>query len=120
MRPSHLFLAAALLAPLTTACGQQVRQGTVAQRYTELCSNCHGKNMEAGGMAPDLRTSPIPPSTADFNQVVHDGTRQEMGMPQFGELTPEQLLDMQHYIVAVARAAKAGKPNPYPAPDLTQ
>lgn len=49
--PKVLCSAAALLVSASTLFAQTPRQGTVAQRYTELCANCHGKNLE-GGQSP--------------------------------------------------------------------
>ena len=43
-----------------------------------------------------------------------------MPRTSFDELSQDQLVAIQNYLVAVSRAAKAGKPNPYPAPDLKQ
>jgi quinohemoprotein ethanol dehydrogenase len=73
------------------------------------CFNCHGFNLQAGGMAPDLRASSVPTSLETFTQVVHDGLLVENGMPQFAELTPEQIDDLRHYIRQTTRAAIAGK-----------
>lgn len=46
-------LAGVLLATAAALQAQTVRTGTVAQKYIELCANCHGANME-GGQAPSM------------------------------------------------------------------
>ncbi|MBA2933785.1 PQQ-dependent dehydrogenase, methanol/ethanol family [Sphingomonas sp. CGMCC 1.13654] len=84
------------------------------------CSNCHGNDMGAGGMAPDLRESAVPWSADSFHQVVSEGIMQDQGMPRWGELSSEQLDLLRNYIMAGARAAKQGKPNPYPTPPIHQ
>ncbi|MBI4624168.1 MAG: PQQ-dependent sugar dehydrogenase [Verrucomicrobia bacterium] len=61
MRPTHprphgrniSRLLLATLIPLASATAQQVRTGTVAQTYAELCASCHGKNLE-GAQAPSM------------------------------------------------------------------
>jgi len=54
-RSSRIALAVgALLALAATAHAQAVRTGTVAERYQELCSACHGKNLEGSGKAQSL------------------------------------------------------------------
>ncbi len=51
-RPTVAALSAALFA-LTPAFAQTVRTGTVAQRYLELCANCHGDKLQ-GNKAPSM------------------------------------------------------------------
>ncbi|MCA6078747.1 PQQ-dependent dehydrogenase, methanol/ethanol family [Fulvivirga sedimenti] len=62
------------------------------------CSACHGSGMVSGGMAPDLRASAVPFSSEAFASVVRDGARVSMGMPQFPDLTDEQLEGLRHFI----------------------
>ena len=47
-------LAAAVALVGSTANAQNFRTGTVAERYTLLCANCHGKNLEGSGTGPSL------------------------------------------------------------------
>ena len=68
------------------------------------CVLCHGMGLVAGGIAPDLRASPVPLSQEAFAHIVHDGALVSRGMPQFAELTPAQLEDLQHFIRSRARA----------------
>jgi quinohemoprotein ethanol dehydrogenase len=62
----------------------------------------------AGGIAPDLRSSPVPLSHEAFAHVVRDGALRELGMPAFQELTDEQLDSLRHFIRQKARDAAGG------------
>ncbi len=62
------------------------------------CFACHGANVIAKGMAPDLRASPIPLSKEAFNLVVRAGSKVNMGMPAYKELTDEDLTALMHFI----------------------
>lgn len=62
------------------------------------CFNCHGGNMYSGGMAPDLRASPIPLNKEAFASVVRDGSLNQNGMPSFPDITEEQLEELRHFI----------------------
>ena len=62
------------------------------------CRHCHGPNAIAGGMAPDLRASPIPLDSTVFAMVVKEGLKVEMGMPAFPNLSDEKLEMIRHYI----------------------
>jgi quinohemoprotein ethanol dehydrogenase len=73
------------------------------------CFICHGGGAIAGGMAPDLRASPIPPNKEMFTQVVRAGAKVNMGMPSFPELSDEELLALMHYIRRQARADISSK-----------
>jgi quinohemoprotein ethanol dehydrogenase len=74
-----------------------------ANEYS-ACFGCHGINVIANGMAPDLRASPIPLEKATFNEVVRNGAKVSMGMPAFPDMTDEQLTALMHYIRQQARA----------------
>jgi quinohemoprotein ethanol dehydrogenase len=63
-----------------------------------MCDGCHGGNVVAMGMAPDLRASVIPLSKEVFTNVVRNGLKADMGMPVFSELSDEQLEGLRHYI----------------------
>ena len=78
--------------------------GKGASEYS-ACFGCHGTNVIANGMAPDLRASPIPLDNALFNAVVRKGIKANMGMPAFPDMTDEQLTALMHYIRKQARAA---------------
>lgn len=66
--------------------------------YAEHCVQCHGAYLKSAGSAPDLRGSAVPLDPDTFNQVVRQGILEEMGMPAFGELTPEELAQIRQYI----------------------
>ena len=68
-----------------------------------LCGYCHGGGVVAGGMAPDLRASPIPLVDALFEQVMRKGSRVHRGMPAFAAFTDHHLKALQHYIRSQAR-----------------
>ncbi len=67
------------------------------------CSSCHGGGMVSGGMAPDLRASAVPFSEAAFAEVVRDGARVDMGMPQYPNMTDQDLRALRHFIRKTAR-----------------
>ena len=68
------------------------------------CTVCHGMAAVAGGIAPDLRASPVPLSREEFTHVVRDGALQARGMPSFAELSDQQLESLRHYLRQKARA----------------
>jgi quinohemoprotein ethanol dehydrogenase len=71
------------------------------------CAICHGGKLDAGGAAPDLRTSGIPLSTQALTNVLHAGALVANGMPRFEELTPEEIEGVRHYIRQRARESAA-------------
>ena len=71
------------------------------------CIVCHGMNAIGGGAAPDLRYSPIIVDKDAFRAVVKDGASKPAGMPQFANLTDEQLEDIRDYLRARAKQAPA-------------
>jgi quinohemoprotein ethanol dehydrogenase len=73
-----------------------------AQEYVR-CLLCHGTSGIAGGNAPDLRASPVLLSAAGFAAIVRGGALVGRGMPQFSELSDEQLESLRHYVRARAR-----------------
>lgn len=66
------------------------------------CMSCHGVGAVAGGMAPDLRASPIPLHLDSFRAVVKEGLRVGMGMPAYPNYSDEQLEALMHYIRQMA------------------
>lgn len=62
------------------------------------CFLCHGDNMFSGGMAPDMRASPIPLNKEVFTAIVRDGLKNTMGMPSFPDMTDEQIESLMHFI----------------------
>jgi quinohemoprotein ethanol dehydrogenase len=71
------------------------------------CRSCHGGGAVAGGMAPDLRASPIPLEKSTFTEVVRNGAKVKMGMPVFPNLTDDELSALMHYIRRQARNSLA-------------
>ena len=71
------------------------------------CTLCHGMGVIAGGIAPDLRASPVLLSQEAFAHVVREGALQTRGMPQFAELTDEQLDSLRQFVRQRARDALA-------------
>ncbi len=62
------------------------------------CFNCHGSNVVAKGMAPDLRASAVVLNAEAFRQVVREGALMHMGMPAFKEYTDTDLEALRHFI----------------------
>lgn len=62
------------------------------------CFRCHGSNVVAKGMAPDLRASPIPLNQDAFSIVVRDGAKADMGMPAFKNFSDDDLRALMHFI----------------------
>ncbi len=76
--------------------------------WKESCGMCHGPAGTAGGYAPDLRASPVMLNDKALHALVFDGARRELGMPNFKDITEEDLVAVQHYIRREAR--KEGLP----------
>jgi quinohemoprotein ethanol dehydrogenase len=75
--------------------------------YGQRCSLCHGAGVVAGGLTPELRSSPVVANIEDFASVVRDGTRAVNGMPAYAQITLDELIALQHYIRARAEAQLA-------------
>lgn len=73
------------------------------EREYGLCTLCHGTGVIAGGVAPDLRASPVPLSAQAFAHIVRDGALEPRGMPRFAELSDEQLDSLRHFFRQKAR-----------------
>ena len=80
---------------------------SAGEREYSRCTLCHGMGVIAGGIAPDLRASPVPLSREAFAHVVRDGALRERGMPAFQELTDDQLDSLRHFIRQTARDSAA-------------
>ncbi|MEY4762898.1 MAG: hypothetical protein RLZZ200_2754 [Pseudomonadota bacterium] len=74
------------------------------QREYEQCTLCHGMGVVGGGIAPDLRASPVLLSAEAFAHVVRDGSLKPRGMPSFADITDAQLESLQHFVRQKARA----------------
>jgi quinohemoprotein ethanol dehydrogenase len=78
-----------------------------AQVYGERCIVCHGAGVVAGGSTPDLRASAQVAPLAAFTSIVRDGIRAVNGMPQYEDITDEELVAIQHYVRQQAAIALA-------------
>jgi quinohemoprotein ethanol dehydrogenase len=76
------------------------------------CGLCHGMGAISGGAAPDLRASPIALSAEAFDSAVRGGSLLARGMPEFPDLTPEEVESLRHYVRARARATLGASPTP--------
>jgi quinohemoprotein ethanol dehydrogenase len=79
-------------------------KATLGESEYVHCTLCHGMAAVAGGIAPDLRASPVPLSMEEFTHVVRVGALQSRGMPQFAEMSDAQLESLRHYLRQKARA----------------
>ncbi|CAN7631241.1 PQQ-dependent dehydrogenase, methanol/ethanol family [Phenylobacterium sp. LjRoot219] len=74
--------------------------------YGMNCAVCHGLALRsAGAPGPDLRESQIALDREALWSVLHDGALRPSGMPQFQELSRQQVSQIQAYIRAGARQA---------------
>jgi len=75
---------------------QRVKDG--GQLYVESCVMCHGAGAESGGYGPDLRAAASTLDIDAFSEVVIKGSLRAMGMPDFANLSQDELVSIQHYI----------------------
>jgi quinohemoprotein ethanol dehydrogenase len=73
------------------------------------CMFCHGIDAISGGVAPDLRASPIVLSDEGFAEVLRKGVRRTRGMPSYENLSDQHLLALRHYIRGQADLARPGE-----------
>jgi len=69
------------------------------------CVVCHGYNLTAGGVGPDLRESQIALRPDSLWELLHGGVLADRGMPRFDNLTRTQVRQLHAYIRAGAREA---------------
>jgi quinohemoprotein ethanol dehydrogenase len=67
---------------------------------------CHGERAISGGLAPDLRASPVPLSPEAFSDVLRSGSRRLRGMSSYENLSDVQLEELRHYIRQQAQASR--------------
>lgn len=68
---------------------------------------CHGERTVSGGLAPDLRASPVPHSEASFRDVLRSRSRRPRGMPSYEQLSDAELEALRPYICQQAEPARA-------------
>lgn len=71
---------------------------SIGEQVYSRCAGCHGGGMYGGGMAPDLRASAIALDETVFASVVRDGSKIQVGMPSFPDITAEELEGLRHFI----------------------
>lgn len=98
--------AAALTIPKWTLTIEPARARAGEALYYQRCFACHGIDAVAGGGAPDLRAAPAAQTAEGFRMIVHDGALVASGMPKFGELSDEDLLNLRHYLGEQAALGK--------------
>jgi quinohemoprotein ethanol dehydrogenase len=65
----------------------------------KACIICHGVNLQSPGVpAPDLRESAPAANMATLSAVLKDGLLTQNGMPQFSELSDEEVRSLYMYI----------------------
>jgi quinohemoprotein ethanol dehydrogenase len=81
------------------------------RKYVEHCLMCHGAGAVSGGATPDLRASPVLLDSGEMKAIVLRGARVSLGMPQFKELSDDDLEALRHFVRKQAAAtADALKP----------
>ena len=110
MIPSpRLFSTGALLALFLGATGalhaQQERTGAVANRYAQLCANCHGANLQ-GGQAPSMLDDVWTHGGDDESlfKSIRDGFP-EKGMPPWGAAIAEKEIRAMVLFIREKRAS---------------
>jgi quinohemoprotein ethanol dehydrogenase len=73
------------------------------------CLACHGSAVVSGGAAPDLRTSHVALDRDAFRGVVRDGALSKMGMPQWSDMSDQDLDALREYIRAQAAILRGGQ-----------
>lgn len=72
------------------------------------CSECHGDGARSKGLNPDLRHSPVVPTSA-FYDVVLGGALKDAGMASFAKaLSKPDATAIRAYIISRAQAARRG------------
>lgn len=71
--------------------------------YYQRCAVCHGVDVIAAGLAPDLRASPVPSDANTFNAIVSDGALVSQGMPSFGSIPEEDRAAVRQFLRTKAR-----------------
>jgi quinohemoprotein ethanol dehydrogenase len=81
--------------------------------YHKACAICHGGVAVAAGSAPDLRLAPVTLQRESFEAILRQGQLVSRAMPQFADLSAEEIESIRQYIRS--RAQAIGKPDATPA-----
>jgi quinohemoprotein ethanol dehydrogenase len=73
--------------------------------YNKGCYRCHGGSAISGGTAPDLRASAICLNKDAFTSVVKEGSKVDRGMPQYKDLTEEEITGLMHFVRYLANSS---------------
>ena len=73
------------------------------------CVTCHGPGAVAGGAAPDLRASALLLSHESFAGLLRSNALVSKGMPQFDDLSDQQIEQLRHYVRQKANETLAAK-----------
>ena len=100
--------------PPSTAAADVIAHG--AEKYTQLCSVCHGVNgVQQRTSFPNLTITPLLWTQPGFDQVVLAGGRMDKGMGSFAkDLKPEDTAAIREYLISRANAVKAAGPGAGP------
>jgi quinohemoprotein ethanol dehydrogenase len=86
-------------------------QGVVM--YHKACGLCHGALAVAAGSAPDLRLAAVTLDRASFEAILRQGQLVPQGMPQFADLSVDDIESIRQYVRS--RGQAIGKPDASPA-----
>jgi quinohemoprotein ethanol dehydrogenase len=77
--------------------------------FNKHCITCHGWQAIAGGVGPDLRGSTVPLTPEGFDSVVRGGALVGAGMPEFDEVSDQEMIALRQYIRSRAADLRAGR-----------
>ena len=108
--------ALSLFAALPRASAQTIRAGTVAQRYAELCANCHGKNLEGASAPTMLKDEWLHGGDDESIAKSIRGGFPEKGMPPWGAAIPEKEIRAMVIFIHEMRAKYLREHTEFPKP----
>ena len=104
-------LAPPVVLPHETWSAEVIDEGKA--HYARLCGRCHGLNMRASNIVPDLRRSAALADKAAWKSIVLDGALRAQGMVSWSEyLTPASAESVRAYVADEARKASAAPAAP--------
>ena len=83
---------------------EQLERGSAL--YARRCSMCHGVGAASGGTIADLRYA-LPATYDNMDQIVRQGAYQQLGMPKFDFLAPDDLAAIKGYVISRREALMA-------------